>query len=290
MITVEQAAKCYGVSIQTIRNWANKKMITFSYLGSKLMIDEESLGEHIELNAQLSRYNEQLEEYVQLKQKELASVVEGITDLLFLFRSIKEISPILHMVVNELSMLIPDKLKRLVFVEVTLSKKISTVAGKFSLTVEETQVMYKETLAFLQKEAGFIDKYRKSIAKKDIEIRELQILNKNLKTKIEDLICTPDLKEAYIEPYSIIPGDYVKLLSLHLEKDLNIDTRIINCLKAINIETVEDLLRHVRLDGFQKLKDCKNFGNKCLRDLKAKLLVHNIINSDETSYLFAFLD
>lgn len=288
MIPLERAAENYGVSVQTIRNWANKRMITFSYIGNKLMIDEECLAQCIELRARISRFNEQLEEYARIKEKEVAYAIQGMEDLLFLISSIKKVSPLFRFVITEISLLIDDEYKREIFLEAMLSKDLSQVANDYNLSAKKVQAIYHETLNSLLAKSGFLVNYHQVMLEKDREIKRLNILNRSMGESLDkvlkqnsDLFC--------IKPLEYIPNEYVDLLSKEL-RDLNLDLRAFNCLYALKLRTVEDLLRYVKLNGFEKLKDMRNFGDKSLAELKKVLIANRIIDSNGDSLLFVFID
>ena len=288
MIPLEQAAENYGVCVQTIRNWVNKQVITFSYIGNKLMIDEESLAQCIELRARISHCNEQLEEYARIKEKEVAYAIQGIEDFLFLIRSIKKVSPLFRFIVTEISLLIDDGFKREIFLEAMLSKNLSEVATNYNLSVKKVQSIYNETLDSLLAKSGFLINYHKMMLEKNREIRRLNLLNRNMKETL-DRVLEQDPNLFCIKPLEYIPNEYVDILSREL-RDMNLDIRIFNCLHILELRTVEDLLRYVKQNGFERLKSVRNFGDKSLAELKRVLIDNQIINANGDSFLFGFID
>lgn len=96
----------------------------------------------------------------------------------------------------------------------------------------------------------------------------------------------PD-KNVQTPPEEITP-EIAQLLTTRLY-DMELDVRTLNCFKSLNLNTLEDLLRLTKLNGFDGLLMCRNFGNKSLRSLKRTLVDADIIDENEWSYLYNYL-
>lgn len=295
MIPVEQAALIYNTDVRSIKRWAKQHQITYSRIGEKLMIDEVSLARVIELKARISRYDEYLEEILVIKEKEIMSVLLQIDDLIYLFKSIKKISPLLRTLVDEMALLIPDESRRNIFTDVILIKNLSEVAKKNNLPRQKVTYLFDSALKCIQKKIGFLLQYRNIIADLKFKNRLLELESRNQKERIgylcellksvdhQDIILKQNLTDSTLPPY------VVKLLFMRFDKDFDLDTRVVNCLRGIDIETLEDLLRFLKEHGLQGIREARNVGEKSFAALKSKLIEQNIIDKNGYSYLFKYL-
>lgn len=88
-----------------------------------------------------------------------------------------------------------------------------------------------------------------------------------------------------------IPLAIVKILSLNLLTELSLDTRTINCMKVLDIVTVEDLLRFIKQGGgLNSLYMARNFGVKSCEALVHKLEKLGVIDSEGNSSLFKYIE
>lgn len=295
MIPIEKAAKLYGTSVKTLRRWITQHLITYSGIGSKMMVDEKSLQHFLELNARISHFHEDQEEVLAIKEKQLAAAVLRIDSLLFLFKSLHEISPLLRAVMDEMSLLIPAGLRREVFVDMTLGKDLQAVAHKHNISEQMASYFYRTALKCVQSKLGFITGYRDRIAKLIKQNKELEIKNRNQKELHSYLIRTlNELKGKKVFPEHDFPDidmplEAVETLFMQLEKDLGVSTRTAHCLRWRDIETVEDLLRYLKTGKMEDFLLIKNFGKKSLFDLKKALADKGILEENGDSYLFKYL-
>lgn len=81
----------------------------------------------------------------------------------------------------------------------------------------------------------------------------------------------------------------VELLCLLIEEVVAVDTRTHGCLVVLDLKTVEDLVRFIKENGFQKLLKTKYFGKLSLEKFKASLIQERIIDESENSYLFEYI-
>lgn len=293
MIPLSEAAILYCTNERNILNWAKQNKITTSRIGGTLMIDETSLSRIIELNAKISHYDEYLENIVEIKEKELSNVILQINDIIFLFQSIKKTTPLLRALINETALLIPDEFKRNIYKETTLSMKLSDVAQKYNITNEKARYIYDSAIKCINDNLGFILEYRNTLELKDLKIKKLEIAVRNQEEVIENLSillrCYADKPYKTPTPVKYIPYKDLMILSMSLETDFNLEFRTVNCLRAIDINTIEDLLRFVRDNGAESLLNMRNFGVKSLVQLRSTLVESDIIDSEWKSYLFEYL-
>lgn len=289
MISLSYLAKLFQQDENDFFHRLKSNNVPISIVKSTLMVDERCL-----LHNLLSDYDEYLKEEKRIREEEINTILEELDDLAFLLKSFKKMSPTLRLLIKEMSLHIPAGLKRTIFIETTRGTHLSVVAKEHGLTFSQACKYFSSAMKYLKQKVGFTKEFRSIIAEKNLEIRKLQIVNRNQENKINYLtdalkstITKTDDKEKSSE--TLIPLNAVQMLSVRLS-DLDLDTRCINCMSAMNIRTVEDLLRYIKLSSFKILvKNAKNFGNKSRIRLKQKLMEKGILDENEQSALFEYL-
>lgn len=295
MISIQQAALLYCIDVRTIKNWARKHQITISKIGNTWMIDELNLKRIIELNAEISNYDIYLEKIVEIKKKELASVILQIDDLLYLFKSINKIAPVFRILVREIAFLIPEGKLRSIFIDVTMKNKLSEIAEKYCISYERLRLLYETGLRCVDKKSKFLLNYRKVLADKEFKIRKLETEARRRDCEIQRLsaIFKRINYEGVLTNQEIIntpiPYEIFERLSIRLEEKIDLDTRTFHCLKRLNFETVEDVLRYIKDKGVKNLRDSGCIGAKSLEKLKAGLIQIEVIDENWDSVLFQYL-
>ena len=291
MIPLHYLAAIFQKDEEDILRWIKQYKITSSKIGNTWLIDEASFCRVVRQKMRLSQYDEYLAKEVQIRKDEISDILLQLDDLIYLLRSLKKISPLLRLLIKEMASLISNDLKRNIFVDVTSGMNISKVAQKYNITFEKACGIYSASLVYVEKKLGFIYKYRNTLAENKLKIRRLEIENRNQRIEINrllDVINRTTFEFAYSPPV-FIPASAVKLLSLNLTYDLDLEIRVINCLRALEMETVEDLLRYVKEHGFNKLLGYRNFGKESLNSLKMKLIKSGVIDENENSDLFDYI-
>lgn len=291
MIPLHYLAAIFKKDEEDILRWIKQYKITSSKIGNTWLIDEVSFCRVIRQKMRLSHYDEYLAKEVQIRKDEISDILLQMDDLIYLLRSLKKISPLLRLLIKEMASLISNDLKRNIFVDVTSGMNISKVAQKYNITFEMACNIYNASLAYVEKKLGFICNYRNSLAENELKIRRLEIESKNQRIEINrllNIISRTTFEFAYSPPV-FIPASGVKLLSLSLTYDLGLDIRVINCLRTLDLETVEDLLRFVKEHGFNRLLGYRNFGKESLNSLKVKLIQLGIMDKNGNSDLFDYL-
>lgn len=296
MIPLSDAAIQYGIDEVTIRNWAGRYNIDMFRSGGIWMVNETDLDRVVALNA-IKSFNElYLAKEIEIRQEEISQIILGLDDLAYLLRSSHKIAPLLRVVINEIALLIPDNLKRCIFMDVNLKMSLSDVAKKYDLPYNKACYLFECALKCVNNNLGFIVGYQDTINELELKVKKLMIEKRNLQSKIE--ILSDSLEHLRFHDLTMLQGfentnqvplDYVKILSMRIIEDFNFETRVINCLQALGIVTIEDLLRLIKTNGFNKLLNTRNFGKKSLKELKSKLIELGIMDDDESSYLFSYI-
>ena len=197
-----------------------------------------------------------------------------------------------------MSQLIPHEQKKAVFLEVISGKRISEVAQNYGISFARACYLYESALTMIRSHQGFLSNHLRILADKEHEITKLQIQNNNLKQHIKTIHTVLEKERIKEDNEQLtemaeenIPWTTVKLLSKNLLTELNLDTRLINCMKVLDIVTVEDLLRFIKSGGGMKsLFMARNFGAKSCKTLTLELEKLGIFDSEGNSILFKYIE
>lgn len=296
MITLRDAALLYNASERTILYWAKQYNITVTRVGESWLVDDVAISKLFAHNIRWG--NEYFKEEINIREEALTKAILQIDDLIYLFKSVKRIAPIFHLIIQEMSQLIPHEQKKAVFLEVISGTRISKVAQNHGISFARACYLYESALTIISSHQGFFSNYLNILADKELEINSLQIQNRNLRQHI-NMIHTILEKETgengngqlagIVEEH--IPQAIVKILSLNLLTELSLDTRTINCMKVLDIVTVEDLLRFIKQGGgLNSLYMARNFGVKSCEALVHKLEKLGVIDSEGNSSLFKYIE
>lgn len=281
-ITLRRAARKYETNERNILNWAKGKKITAVHIGDTWVIDEYSLFRYFEKKKIITDYDKRLEELIVERENLL---LQQENDLFVLY-SFQDLTPSIRLVLEELSLLIKDEIKRKVFQEISFGHDVELVAHQYNLSVDRVRYCYTFATKVLFQKLGFLKNSRKTIAELKFKIRKLEINNQIKENEINRLLSvSPSVERTEL---AILTPEIIKLLSTPLYV-LNFDTRVLNCFQWFKITTVEELLRFTKDSGLRTLMSYRSFGKKSLASLKAVLLANNIIDIDGNSNLYKFV-
>lgn len=294
MIPVSCLVELFQKNEKEVMRWIKQNKITSSKIGNNWLIDEVGFYRAIRLNLKLSECDNYLEEEVKVRQEEITNILLELDDLLYLFKSVNKLSPVLRLLLREMATLIPEGYKRDIFVDIISGLSVSEAAEKYHIDFQRACSLHDSALKCINQKLGFIGEYRQILAQKELKIRRLEIINQNQEDKIRNLSATlermaPEVVHNEEQFDRLLPRSAVQKLSLRLTTDLDLDCRCVNTLRGLTLETVEDLLRYVKDDGFKKLISTRNFGKYSLRKLKNKLMKAGIIDEHERSDLYEYL-
>lgn len=294
MIPLRYFVKMFQKDEEDLLRWLRLNKITSSKIGNTWLVDEASFYRVVRLNLKLSHYDEYLAEEIKSREIEITNILLQLDDLMYLFKSAFKISPALRLLINEMALLITDEQKRNVFTDVMSGIHITKVAEKYGVTFQQACYLNDAAMKCIGNRLGFINEYRCNRAKEKLAIRRLEIINHNqwseivaLKDELNRIKDEGASSKGYSEEE--IPDLVVKLLSLRLEYDLDLNTRCVNCLRTYELETVEDLLRFIKDNSIERLMTARNLGQKSIMELKGKLEQAGIIDKTGHSYLMKYL-
>lgn len=298
MITIKEAARLYETKQRNVLYWIKQHKITYSKIGNTYFVDEIELGKIIARNIRWSHYADYLEEETRIREDALTNALMQIDDLIFLFKSVKKVSPLLLLLIDEMTSLISHENRKTIFIGVLSGKSISAIAQECGIPFDKACYLYNSALKELKSKAGFLRTYRKNLLESKLATRKLEIENQNLKEYINKVNYFFDNQkkndntslQVYPVAMNNIPWECVRVLSLNVMTTFDLDERVINGLRGLGIVTIEDLIRFIRNKGFNSFGECRNIGKKSLNILKDVLMKNGIIDESGYSYLFKYIE
>lgn len=291
LVPVHQLAQEYKTDARNIINWAKSGKITASRIGTVWMIDEPSLKRYLSYHTKKANQKKYLEEELQEKQEEINEMIAKFDDFLFSMRSLNNITPLFRIIIHEMSLLLPEERMQEAFVTISTGGSIYEAATKYGVSYDRMCTLYRKFQRMIIQKMGFIKSYRERLAELEYKVRELTLLNENKRAEIIRLshreISDDRLQELYDKNGSI-PQSVLDMLCMSLEKDVQIETRAVNALKNIDVETVEQLYRYVSTYGFNRLLELNGFGSTSLRRLKYALRKKGLLDHKDESPLFDY--
>lgn len=292
LITIEEAARITGFPKEEIQHWVKcKKITSYPTKNDGRLVDLTNLRDFISQIEYMGIQKLYLQLVIQDKEEEANEIIAQHDDYLFCLRSLTEISPLLKRVIAELSTFIPAKQDRFIFTEITQGAKILDVAKQCDVSYDRMCLRYKNIVAQLDTVAPFLLEYQKTVAYLELEIERLQLENRNSEYELKKL-CKKGLKHGLQfnspQPFTPIPQDAVRRICKPIA-NLTLSPHIHKCLKTVEIETIEDLLRYAQKRGLDSLLNISGFGELSLEQLKFQLEKHKIIEKNGHSELYQYL-
>ena len=291
-ITIEQAAQLTGFPAEEIRKWADSRKInSYSFKGGEPLVDVGNLNRFISCIEHLGIQKLYLQLIIQDKEEEANEIIARYDDYLFSLRTATTISPLLKVIIAELSSFIEDKKARYIFDEITGGAKIQDVAERCGMTYDGMCQRYKTIVSHLVSDTRFMLEYQKTITNQELEIERLELENRNLEYELNRLYkkgLKAGLQFTISQSLIHVPLDAARRLYKPLT-DLTLSPYIRKVLEELHIETMEDLLRYMETTGLDSLLDIHGFGILGLEQLKFQLEKHRILDKNGYSDLYQYL-
>lgn len=283
-ITIQNMSVKYGLNEADMNKLAKERKITSLRLGRQLYIDEDSLQSYFEKHKILDTEQVYLDKLIQEKKEERDSIISEYDDEIFLLKALKGQVILFEIILNELSLLIKDVSTRQVFYSVSKGEKLEDVAKKHNITYDKVCKLYTEGCRILRYKKDTIGKYPKQIASLTLECAKLKSQN----LAMRKMINKQAEAELLVNQAEISP-EILNTLSKPLEK-LNMETKLVNLLKANGMSTVEDLLKYTKEKGFSGLSALKFIGPQTCKILVRELCLEGIIDEKENSDLYQYIN
>lgn len=276
-IGIEEAAEKYQVSSKQLSNWCEKQEVICSKIGHYWMIDENSFTVCLERNKQLS-----LSDY-EFKCKMYKILGENEEEL-FLLNSLKELTPFIRLIIDELAGLIQNKERRQLFLYVVTTGSIKEYSNDYCLGYHDVRKEFNSILREIKARAGFLKTYREDLYRLRATIRLYE--KKYGKEMLNEEITTLEEMEA---PYLEEKKKAIELLQTPIEK-FGLGFRIESSFTRLGILTLHDLLYITRKYGVGRLSHFSAIGAVTLRKIIEKLRKQGILDDENISYLYKYME
>lgn len=276
-IGIEEAAEKYQVSSKQLSNWCEKQEVICSKIGHYWMIDENSFTVCLERNKQLS-----LSDY-EFKCKMYKIMGENEEEL-FLLNSLKELTPFIRLIIDELAGLIQNKKRREFFLYVVMKGSIREYSNEIGIRCTEAQKEFNSILREIKSRAGFLKTYREDLYRLRATIRLYE--KKYGKEMLNEEIITLEEIEA---PYVEEKKKAIELLQTPIEK-FGLGLKIESSFTRLGILTLHDLLQITRKYGVGRLANYPYIGAVTLRKIIEQLRKLEILDDENISYLYKYME
>lgn len=281
-IGIEEAADKYQLSAEQIYKWSKGSEVTFTEVDNYLLLDEESLVECLYRNIRISLAKEEFD----ARETELLKVNE---ERLFVLQMLKELTPPIRIILRMFADMIVDEEKREFFFLIALGGGMKRYASKHNRKYSEVKKEFIDLTLEITHNTKFLKSYWKEHILLNAKVRRYErILRKPMSGKsvaeidlagMEDL-SLPDMKKLE-RALSLLDTPIV---------NLGLPMRAQRMVIKGGMETLKDLLRFIRKKGVTGLGCFRELGPGTANNVRARLRELNILDKDENSYLYPYLD
>ena len=257
-IPASEAAEMVGVSAQTIRNLCKAKTLRYQMRTNLFYVCREDVEKYAQSILEVSKLERSVEDY----KREIDT----------LYAQIREAKDVLKVRLDEMNMF-PERIH---FIKEILLASLHNYEGQ--LTQREIRILamvlegeklqdiaQKEQLA-CGRTRQILEKAIHKVACYSDRTKEMEALIAEQEQTIREL-----QDKLFLAGKSSLSVEQRELLRKSIF-DLDLPVRILNALRALDVETVGDLVKHQRSD----FTDIRNFGRQSLKDLDEFLASHNL--------------
>lgn len=280
MVSRQEAAAILDVDVQTISNWIEKGALTGHHVYSKrqgkdiVMVDKQSIIQYFDTLSELGMMENKVSSLKETLKEQQLSLEQKISDVsranyLFdnglpkyllesIFRCVLEVAGENLLCERERSML--HKL-------VLCKYPVSDLAEEYGLSSSRIMQIFHRAVSKISSMQSW-PTFHREYKRLQHDNRNLSVLVDNQQSYIKQLEAQLNIKkELGDDSESPIVGYSKKQLAEVLSRRLvneNLSIRTLNCLKWVDVETVNQLIRMKEID----LLRLRNFGKKSLREIK----------------------
>ena len=269
LLTRREAAELLGVSTQTVTNYANRGAITMVvrnkmqyFLREEIEILRE-LPESKEINDILSEIKAYKQELDAIDAEYQEKVKERKAFIRSSMRTWDKFCDLVKMNIDIVSSKMLSEREKYIIDDILRGKTYSEIADRFNLTSERIRMIVIKSIKKMEQFPDIVNELKtrdEEIENLKKEISSLQDVINNMPVSVKDTENTD--KDQY--PFTLHIGQ------------LGLSVRCLNCLRALDISTVRDIVNKPRIE-FLKLR---NFGKKSMMELEATLQRLNVLPED----------
>ena len=257
-IPASEAAEMVGVTAQTIRNLCKAKTLRYQMRTNLFYVCREDVEKYAQSISEVNEIERSVEDYKREINKAYEQLRDAKQEMQDRLEDMNIFPERIKNITNLLMSLIPHFVDNLMEREVEIvmlilqGEKISDVAQKLQLTRDRTRQIWEKAIR------------KMSYFPNEVRMRD---------ERIEDLMRTIEDLEARLDQAGLdkVPHSKANLLASSIY-DYDFSVRTLNCLRAAEIRTVEDLIKYPRA----RLLKFRNFGKKALTELDEWLDEHGL--------------
>lgn len=257
-IPASEAAEMVGVTAQTIRNLCKAKTLRYQMRTNLFYVCREDVEKYAQSISEVNEIERSVEDYKREINKAYEQLRDAKQEMQDRLEDMNMFPERIKNITNLLMSLIPHFVDNLMEREVEIvmlilqGEKISDVAQKLQLTRDRTRQIWEKAIR------------KMSYFPNEVRMRD---------ERIEDLMRTIEDLEARLDQAGLdkVPHSKANLLASSIY-DYDFSVRTLNCLRAAEIRTVEDLIKYPRA----RLLKFRNFGKKALTELDEWLDEHGL--------------
>lgn len=282
-IGIEEAATKYQVSPKRIITWCKRQEIINSEIGDYLMIDESSLIDCLERRIRFCLSEEEHKRRIDDKMKENE-------EELFLLQSLKELTPLIRLIIKELAGMIRNDERRQLFLYTVLQGSIKDFSVQKRIGYRQAQKEFDGLIKEIKTQTGFLRTYRKENIRLRALVRAYE-MKFGIDTSGADMLDEAQKKDT--SPGAFFPEDMKAAMAL-LDTpvtELKFDIRSQRIIFEADIKTLRELLQITCKYGFRRLRDrLPNFGLVSQRKVEERLKELNVLDAEGNCTLYRYLD
>lgn len=281
-IGIEEAATKYQVSIRRIITWCKRQEIIYSEIDDYLMLDENSLTDCLERNIRFSLSEEEHKRRMDEKMKENE-------EEFFLLQSLKELTPLIRLIIKELAGMIRNDERRQLFLYTVLQGNIKDFSVRKRMKYRQAQKAFEGLVQEIKSQAGFLRTYKEENIRLRATVRMYEM--KSRQNGFDNDMLMREAEET--NPEIFIPED-IKAAKALLDTpiaELKFDIRSQRIISEADIKTLRELLQITSQYGFRKLRDMlRNFGLVSQKKVEKRLKELNVLDVAGNCNLYRYLD
>ena len=246
------------------------------------MLDENSLTDCLERNIRFSLSEEEHKRRIDEKMKENE-------EEFFLLQSLKELTPLIRLIIKELAGMIRNDERRQLFLYTVLQGNIKDFSVRKRMKYRQAQKAFEGLVQEIKSQAGFLRTYKEENIRLRATVRAYEM--KSRQNGFDNDMFMREAEET--NPEIFIPED-IKAAKALLDTpitELKFDIRSQRIISEADIKTLRELLQITSQYGFRKLRDMlRNFGLVSQKKVEKRLKELNVLDVAGNCNLYRYLD
>ena len=246
------------------------------------MLDENSLTDCLERNIRFSLSEEEHKRRMDEKMKENE-------EEFFLLQSLKELTPLIRLIIKELAGMIRNDERRQLFLYTVLQGNIKDFSVRKHMKYRQAQKAFEGLVQEIKSQAGFLRTYKEENIRLRATVRMYEM--KSRQNGFDNDMFMREAEET--NPEIFIPED-IKAAKALLDTpitELKFDIRSQRIISEADIKTLRELLQITSQYGFRKLRDMlRNFGLVSQKKVEKRLKELNVLDVAGNCNLYRYLD